>query len=246
MSTIEELDRALMAKDPGDRLQELVDAGRMIPEIQAIVGFGGNGHKDLWKHTKKVVTQAVPRRAVRWGALFHDVGKPVCFRHEGKVSFHGHEAVSANIFSKAARRLGMKKHLRSHVQFIILHLGQVEGYLPTWTDSAVRRLGVLLGDHLEDVIALSRADITTANSKRRERLHRQLKELHDRVLAIRAEDAKPAPLPKGLGEALSAALGIPPSQALGDVMKQLREAVEAGELPVQGPFEVYIEAARRL
>ena len=242
-----DLDTALLSKDPINDLQQLVDQGVMPPEIVAIVGFGGNGHKDLWKHTKTVVAQAIPRRAVRWGALFHDIGKPQCFRQEGsKISFHGHEAVSAKIFNQVGKRLGLEDGFREHVHFIVYHLGQIEAYLPDWTDSAVRRLGALLGDHLDDAIALSRADITTANSKRRARKHSQLKELHTRILALREEDAQPAPLPKGLGVALSEALGIPPSKALGSLMNTLKGAVEAGELPVQAPFAVYIEHARQI
>lgn len=241
------LDKALLAKTPSDELQKLVDAGVMIPEVMAIVGFGGDGHKDLWKHTKVVVDQAVPRRAVRWGALFHDIGKPQCFEKRGKkISFHGHEAVSAKIFNQAAKRLGMDPDFRRHVRFLVHHLGQVEAYLPSWTDSAVRRLGNQLGDHLEDIVALSRADITTANLKRRQRKHMQLKELRDRIVELRLADAQPAALPKGLGTALTEALGVPPSEALGDLMKALREAVEAGKLPAQGPFEVYVEYARQI
>ena len=42
-----------------------------------MVGFGDGEwrHKDVWKHTKQVVRQAVPRLEVRWASLFHDIGK---------------------------------------------------------------------------------------------------------------------------------------------------------------------------
>ena len=78
---------------------------------------------------------------MRWAALFHDVGKvPTFSRAKGKVTFHGHEVMSARLFDKAARRSGLDDAFRKHVRFLVRHLGRVEAYEPDWTDSAVRRL----------------------------------------------------------------------------------------------------------
>ena len=104
------LDGLLLSRNVIDNLEGLQTGGTllvMFPEVQALVGFGGDdsGHKDLWGHTKQVVSQCVPKANVRWAALFHDVGKVKCFRRiEGVVSFHGHEAVSAKLFKRAAER----------------------------------------------------------------------------------------------------------------------------------------------
>ncbi|MFZ0844606.1 MAG: HD domain-containing phosphohydrolase, partial [Pseudolabrys sp.] len=48
------------------------------PELEATVDFSqeaGRRHKDVWEHTKQVVRQSVPKPAVRWAALLHDIGK---------------------------------------------------------------------------------------------------------------------------------------------------------------------------
>ena len=46
----------------------------IFPEVHALVGFGDGEwrHKDVWKHTKQVVCQSVPRIQVRRAALLHD------------------------------------------------------------------------------------------------------------------------------------------------------------------------------
>lgn len=244
-------DQILLGRRPDEDLAKLAQEGviaAVFPEVAAMVGFGGKGHKALWPHTMQVVRQTVPRLAVRWAALFHDTGKVKCFSTaSGKVTFHGHEVMSARLFRGAARRTGLfDSKLLHHVEFLIANLGLVEAYESDWTDSAVRRLYKLVDTHFEDLLALSRADITTKYQSKREQHHARVKELADRAAELARLDAIPAALPKGLGAVVSQALGIPPSRALGQVMKALEAAVEAGELPRQGEVEVYLDYARRL
>ena len=74
------LDAILLARHADVGLQVLLDVGcieALLPELTKIVGFGdGESHKDVWRHTKQVVIQCVPRLPVRWAALMHDIGKP--------------------------------------------------------------------------------------------------------------------------------------------------------------------------
>src|SRR5262245_10346087 len=96
--------RVLMGKHAAEGLEVLQGSGVLadtLPEIQAMVGFGGagQGHKDLWAHTKLVVKQTKAQPSLRWAALFHDTGKvSTLSRATGKVSFHQHEFVSARLF----------------------------------------------------------------------------------------------------------------------------------------------------
>ncbi|MEO7092044.1 MAG: metal-dependent phosphohydrolase, partial [Polyangiales bacterium] len=60
------LDRVLMGNDPEAGLDGLLEGGileLLLPEVSAMVGFGDGEwrHKDIWKHTKQVVSQATPR-----------------------------------------------------------------------------------------------------------------------------------------------------------------------------------------
>ena len=66
-------------------------------------------HKDVWKHTKQVVRQAVPRLEVRWASLFHDIGKVKTrsISPDGKVHFLGHAEVGTRMFDKLERRIGI-------------------------------------------------------------------------------------------------------------------------------------------
>ena len=117
-----------------------------------MVGFGDGEwrHKDVWKHTKQVVRQAVPRLELRWAALFHDIGKMKTrsITPDGKVHFLGHAEVGTRMFDKLDRRLGLfapEPALKETVRFLILHHLRANQYSPDWTDSAVRRFARELG-----------------------------------------------------------------------------------------------------
>src|SRR5687767_14388005 len=69
-----EVDQLMLGRRPDLGLDALLEMGFLdawLPEISAMVGFGDGEfrHKDVWKHTKQVVWQSVPRINVRWGAL---------------------------------------------------------------------------------------------------------------------------------------------------------------------------------
>ena len=51
-------------------------------------------------------------------------------------------------------------------------------------------------------------------------------------------------MPKGLGTALIAELGIAPGPRLGDLMDLLREDVESGRLGVQQDYTHYVQHVR--
>ncbi|KPK14576.1 MAG: hypothetical protein AMJ62_12770 [Myxococcales bacterium SG8_38] len=245
----EHMDRLLTSKHPEPGLDAIESVGCLdvwLPEVAAMVGFGDNEwrHKDVWKHTKQVVKQSVPRLEVRWGALLHDIGKPKTRRidDQGNVTFHGHSEVGAAMFRKrVADRLGFEGALRERIHFLILHHLRAAQYEESWTDAAVRRFYKQMGDGLRDLLDLSRADITTKRPEKRRRGVRQISLLAKRIATLKEQDSKIAPLPKGLGTVLMEAFGIQPSRRLGDLMKQLEAAVEAGEIEAQKPAAYYIE-----
>ncbi|MFW5925116.1 MAG: HDIG domain-containing metalloprotein [Myxococcota bacterium] len=242
------MDAVLVGKDVVDGLEALhatrvLDA--WLPEVAAMVGFGDGEwrHKDVWRHTKLVCSQIIPRLELRWGALLHDIGKPRTrsMDRDGRVHFHGHAEVGASMFRKrVAKRLAFEEPLRERVHFLILHHLRPSQYDGSWTDSAVRRFYKHMGEGLEDLLLLSRADITTKRPERRKRLVRRITELQARIRELQAADAKVPPLPKGLGNLLMTHFGIPPSKKLGDIRKQLEAEVEAGELEGGRDPEYYL------
>lgn len=245
------LERVLMGRNPEAGLDALLELGALdllLPEVKALVGFGDGEwrHKDVWKHTKQVVRQAVPRTEVRWAALLHDIGKVKTRRIEpnGEVHFFGHAEVGASMFDRMQRRVALFKgqeRLSSQVRFLILHHLRASQYDGTWTDSAVRRFAKEMGGGLCDLLDLSRADITTKRPERKKKGLDAISELARRVREIQEMDAKIPPLPKGVGTAISERFGIAPSPRLGELMKVLKAAVEEGRLDAQREAGYYLD-----
>ena len=141
-----------------------------------MVGFGDGEwlHKDVWKHTKQVVRQAEPRLEVRWAALLHDIGKirTRSISPAGEVHFFGHAEVGARMFDRIDRRIPLfaaDAALKKSVRFLILHHLRASQYDASWTDSAVRRFAKDVGPALDDLLCLSRADITTKRPEKERR-----------------------------------------------------------------------------
>jgi poly(A) polymerase len=245
----DELERGIVAKNVHLALQWLLEVGAMqllLPELAATVDLAqeaGRKHKDVWEHTKQVVRQAVPRPAVRWGALLHDIGKVPTrtFTPDGGVHFHGHAEVGARMFDPIAKRFAFDKAQRHQVRFLILHHLRAAQYAPSWTDSAVRRFGREMEQYLDDLLDLSRADITSKRPGRRQELLRQIHALSERITALRELDAKQPPLPTGLGTAISERFGIPPSRKIGDLKRALEEACERGDLEERREDDYYLD-----
>lgn len=247
-------DRIIMSSDAELGLDCLLDCGAlttMLPEVKALVGFGDGEwrHKDVWKHTKQVVRQAVPLLEVRWAALLHDIGKVKTrtISPDGEVHFFGHAEVGARMFDRLDRRLPIfapEPALKTSVRFLILHHLRASQYDPNWTDSAVRRFTREMGGCLDNLLALSRADITTKRPEKKKKGLRQISELAERVEKLRELDAKVPPLPSGIGDEIMKTFGIPPSRKIGELKKALEAAIDSGEIPSHEPSEFYLNYLR--
>lgn len=249
------LDRVLMGPHADEGLDALLSGGvldALLPEVKAMVGFGDGEwrHKDVWKHTKQVVTQSLPRLELRYAALFHDIGKvrTRSITPDGEVHFFGHAEVGARMLDKLERRQRLFREedaLFQRVRFLVLHHLRASQYDGKWTDSAVRRFARETGANLEDLLCLSRADITTKRPEKKRRGIAMIDELSGRISALAEEDAKQPALPTGLGNELMVAFGIPPSKKLGDLKRALEAAVESGE--IEGGLEAgaYVELVAR-
>jgi poly(A) polymerase len=216
-----------------------------LPEVGAMVGFGDGEwrHKDVWKHTKQVVWQSVPRLEVRWGALLHDIGKPKTRSIEpnGEVHFFGHSEVGAAMFRKrVAKRLGFTGELYERIHFLILYHLRASQYDGSWTDSAVRRFGREMGDGLTDLLDLSRADITTKRPERKKKGLRQISELSSRIDKLEVEAAKLPPLSKGIGTAMMQHFGLGPSRRIGELKTLLETEIAEERLEARREDEYYL------
>jgi poly(A) polymerase len=245
------LDRIILSRHPDAGLDALLVTGTLdalLPEVKAMVGFGDGEwrHKDVWKHTKQVVLQSVPRLEVRWAALFHDIGKvrTRSISESGEVHFFGHAEVGARMFKKLDKRQKLFVHepsLKESVHFLVLHHLRASAYDPKWTDSAVRRFAREIGPHLDDLLCLSRADITTKRPEKKRRGIETIHALAERIQQLAAEDAVVPLLPSGIGNELMQAFRLPPSRLIGDVKRALEGAIEAGEIPGYQDSAFYVE-----
>jgi len=171
--------------------------------LVAIKGMGdAKGlHKDVWAHTKAVVEGVPNKLELRWGALLHDIGKARTRRFVGgKVTFHNHDVVGAEMVDSIQTRLNLFQDdiaLLRTVRYLVLRHLRPANYKRSWSDSAVRRLITECGDKdfFEKLMLLSRADLTTKRFDVREKAKAKADALEQHVAKILETDAIPK-LPK--------------------------------------------------
>jgi poly(A) polymerase len=242
-----EMEEMLLGRDVDVALQWLQEIGVIavyLPELEACVDLvqeAGRQHKDVWAHTKQVVKQAVRRPVIRWAALLHDIGKvPTRTFTRNGVHFHGHAEVGARMFDKVQQRLPFDREMRQKVRFLIKHHLRSNQYSEGWSDSAVRRFHREMGPHLDDLLDLSRADITSKRPGKRRALLHQISALADRIDRLVAEDAVLPPLPSGIGNAVMTHFALTPGRVIGDLKRALEDAIARGDLEARREDAYYL------
>jgi poly(A) polymerase len=237
----DEFTRLLLAPQPRVGLEILVDTGLadlMLPELPALrlEGDEHRRHKNVYEHTLTVVEQAIaleprlrhggPDLITRLAALLHDIGKPRTrrFADDGSVSFHHHDVVGAKMAAKRLRALRFSgDEVKAVAQLVELHL-RFHGYgTGEWTDAAVRRYVRDAGDLLDRLHVLTRADCTTRNRQKADRLRRAYDDLELRIARLAEQEELDAMRPDLDGEQIMATLGIGPGPAVGAAYRFLLE-----------------------
>jgi poly(A) polymerase len=193
----DELEKLLLGPAPSRGIRLLCDlnlADFSLPDVPKLRGMHQDTdqgrHKDVFSHTLQVLDRTPPRLALRWAALQHDIAKPATKHVEnGKVTFHGHDHKGERMARRTMTELHQPSDLVDRVGRLVgLHL-RANAYEGEWTDSAVRRFVREVGDDLiEDLLALSRADVTTGRVERRTAIARSVAELERRIQALRAQE----------------------------------------------------------
>ncbi|WP_165216957.1 CCA tRNA nucleotidyltransferase [Schaalia sp. ZJ1691] len=229
-----ELERLMVSRWPRRGIELMVHTGVariVLPEVANLVSTVDEHkrHKDVYEHTLTVVEQAMdletgpdgavpaPDFVLRFAALMHDVGKPATRRFEpnGTVSFHHHEIVGAKLTRARMKALRFDKATTEAVSTLVaLHL-RFHGYGEVaWTDSAVRRYVADAGDLLERLHRLTRADCTTRNRRKAERLSAAYDDLEERIAKLREQEELDAIRPDLDGDEIMSILGLRPSRAV--------------------------------
>ena len=251
----DELSKLLRTDDPVPGIRLLVDTGiaqLVLPEIPALrleVDEHAH-HKDVYEHSLTVLRQAIDLEksrghsvdlVLRLAALLHDIGKPSTRRIEGGgvVTFHHHDVVGAKLAAKRLKALRFDNDtVASVARLIELHLrffGYTDG---AWTDSAVRRYVRDAGDQLERLHILTRADVTTRNRRKADRLGFAYDDLEERIAAIAEAEGIAAVRPDLDGEQIMAILGLAPGREVGEAYRFLLD-LRLDEGPL-GPEEAEV------
>jgi poly(A) polymerase len=152
------------------------------------------------------------------------------------VTFHHHDVVGAKMSRKRMRALRFSNSDIDAVSTLVeLHL-RFHGYgSGEWTDSAVRRYVRDAGDQLERLHILTRADCTTRNQRKADRLRRTYDSLEERIARLSEQEELASIRPDLDGNAIMEILGIGPGREVGEAYRFLLELrMEEGNL---GPDE---------
>jgi poly(A) polymerase len=223
----DELVKLVLASYPRLGLTLLVESGLaalVLPELPALA----------LEHTLTVLEQSIgleqrlggPDFVSRFAALMHDVGKPRTrrFVEDGTVTFHHHDVVGAKMTRKRMQALKFSGDDTDAVAKLVeLHL-RFHGYGDgQWTDSAVRRYVRDAGDQLERLHVLTRADCTTRNRRKADRLRLAYDDLESRIERLSTEEELASIRPDLDGRQIMEILGIPEGRDVGAAYRFLLE-----------------------
>lgn len=238
----DELIKTLATAHPVAGLRILVDTGlcdQFLPEFSQLRDMQDDHgrHKDVYEHTLTVLDQTValeqardhspdgPDVTLRLAAIMHDVGKPKTRRFEqGQVTFRHHDVVGAKLTKKRLAALRFDNEtITSVAKLVELHL-RFFGYSDQeWSDSAVRRYVRDAGAELERLHIITRADVTTRNRRKAERLDFAYDDIERRIAELREREEIDAVRPELDGEEIMQLLGLKPGREVGQAYKFLLE-----------------------
>ncbi|MDO4909148.1 MAG: CCA tRNA nucleotidyltransferase [Corynebacterium sp.] len=234
----QELDKLMLSPYPWKGIDLLCATGVadvIFPEIPALKLAPDEHfrHKDVYQHSLKVLQQAMeqepagePDLVLRWAALLHDIGKPSTrdVRADGGVTFYNHAAVGAKLAKKRMRALTYSNQMIKDVaNLIFLHMrfyGYSEG---EWTDSAVRRYVADAGPQLDQLNKLTRADCTTRNQRKANRLRRAMDQLEERIVELKKQEDLAKVRPALDGNAIMEILNLKPGPMVGKAWNYLKD-----------------------
>jgi len=227
----DELTKLLAAPRPSRGFEVLRVTGLLdlvLPELAACVAVPQNRYHafDVYYHTLHTVDAApVEKPAVRWAALFHDVGKPPtrAEKENGDATFYNHQFESGRLAEVAMTRLRLGRDTIDRVSHLVRQ--HMFDYRSEWTDAAVRRFIQKVGvENIADLFDLRIAD-NLGNGLKTGFPH-YLEELRGRIEGILA--ARQALTLQDLdvnGEDVMRELGLAAGPKVGEILHWLLEQV---------------------
>jgi poly(A) polymerase len=258
---VTELHKILTCEEPSFGFLLLEKTGLLqliMPELIALKGIEeveGQKHKDNFYHTLEVVDN-ISRNTedvwLRWSALLHDIGKAPTKKFSKKVgwTFHGHEFKGSKMVYHLFKRLKMP--LNDKMKFVQLMVRMSSRPIAvideTATDSAVRRLVHDAGEHIEDLMTLCEADITTKNPRRFEQYHNNFKQVRDKIVEVEERDHLRNFQPPVTGEEIMKAFDLKPCREIGQIKTSIKDSILDGMIPNEhhAAYEFMIKKGKSL
>ena len=235
-----EIIKILKTKKPSHGFYLLRDTGLLdliLPEFSIMGGvetINNMSHKDVFIHTLQVIDNAAEltdKMEVRFSALVHDIAKPQTKKfYKGKGwTYHGHEIVGINLMKKLGKRMKLSNELIGYLCMMIkLHLRPISLAKKGVTDSAVRRVMVEAGEHIDDLMILCRADITTKNPKKIKKYLNNFKKVEEFVSDVKLRDELRAFQSPVRGDVIMKTLKLKPGKAVGEIKEAIENAILDG------------------
>ena len=192
---------------------------------------------DLREHCAKILSDDQPAwHALKWAAIFHDVGKPRTrsIDPDGRIRFFEHEDVGAGVAVERMRALRFSTDEIERVETITRHHMRPHHL----TDQGVSRRATYrffrdTGEAGVDVLLLSTADHLAThgpdlNPERWARRLEMARTMLDEYFHRRAVTVEQSPLITG--NDVMNLLGLKPGPRVGAILEAVREAQAAGEV----------------
>lgn len=238
-------------------IEEMATCGLLfaiLPELAPAVGAAQDKrhhHLDVWGHTmlayrhlEELPAEGCPLadqsmdsawlRTLKLAMLLHDAGKPsACkFADDGKITFHGHENIGAEMVAGIAERLKMSNAESDAVAFIIKNHMRIFHLMKSGAGRSARiRFIREAGGMFYALVLHGLADLRAKGEFDEAEDSAYLK-FAEKLVALRENEVIPAMRRPRLidGNDVMTGLGCQPSPVVGEILREVETAVIEGKI----------------